>query len=392
MNQFTMNRDMMNVLKRDLEIPADVDERINTVLEGITSEPIDFKVAGEKRQKSFRKITKKAVAIVATCVLIVPSVALAAYASGENSPFYQAIFGNSVRSSVSETVQYDEDGKMSLNLPNSERVEVDEETADQLVGQYISNTTGVYQLNRYLGDTTLLTMESVLYDEVTGIFQCYMSFEGGNVKNDMKILENDECYFTGNGLVIGGSFSPGKMYYDSVNSTDSKIYITAVGVALDSDMPKTMEFSEYVDASKVRPEDMPSEIDTKDGAMPLEVAFKLAEVDFSTLGNSLPNVQASDSILLNSVGMQLDLEGLGFADAVDDYALNYISIEYKDGSRYVLRDSESNTENIDYAMAVSATSAPDLTDRTKVTYCFNRMVEVEQISKIVVNEKEYAVV
>lgn len=369
MNDFDLNQSSINIIKGKVEIPEKVERCMKQTLDSLPER--------KARKRSF----SKAAIVAAACLLAVPTVAFAAYVSGENSAFYQAIFGNTSRQSVHEKVEYDSEGKLSLNLPNIERVDVDEEQAEELVGRYVKALGETYELESYHGHTISLTVHSALYDKETGIFQAYLSLEQPGGVQGLEMFEDGECYFSGNDLLLYGDMAPGKLYYDKAKSSDDIVYLTAVGVA-HGDGDKVMEFGEYIPKEDLKPEDAAQCMDEG-------MQRSLAKVDFSSMASSLPGKKAGEAIIVNSLGMQLNLPGLGFTDAVDDYDLKYLAIEYSDGESYILRDRDRNIENIDYGLTKGPQYEGDPNTEAVTTYCFNRLVDVDKVSGVTINNQHY---
>ncbi len=384
MNDFKINQNVIDAITEDLVIPSVVEDRIEQTLHRIASHP------HARRAQQRVRHPRRIVALVAACVLIVPGFALAAYASGENSPFYQAIFGNVTRSSISEKMELDSDGKVSLNLPNTERVAVDEAVADELIGANVQTDTGVYEWTGYNGVTTRMSVENVLYDSVTGTFQLYMVLEREGGFPSFTVTENGECYFSNSDVQFAGNFCPGRMYYDRAASSENKICMTAVGVASNINEPKIMEILELVPTDLVRTEDLPADFGAlQDGSMPSLVTFQRSEVDFTQLARSLSAIHAGEGITLNPIGMQLDLAALGFRDAVDDYALNDVAITFQDGTEYTLRNRDANVENTDYILTSGAEHGT--AQGTRTTFCLNRLVDIRTVAGVRINGQDYPV-
>ena len=400
MKEWETHQQMKNIICEELEIPEVVNKRIAETLEHIGCGRNEKIVSLRSRKKRGGK-GKRAVIAIALALAMIPSVALAAYVSGENSAFYQAIFGNSGRLSVEEKVEYDEDGKMSLNLPNSERVEVDDEQAEALVGAQLTGEVGTYELKSLMGDVTTLEIENMLYDDKTGCYFMYMSLEretGGFP--DIEVFETGECYFNGEGLLVGGYYSPGRMYIDEAKSTENKVYLSAVGVNMwkgaVADDEMTMDFIEYIDiaeyiaAKQIAEEDLDDRFYDIEGNLMAEAVIEMASVNLAEIEGALPAKEvlynSQPAATFSSVGIKLNLPALGFSDSVDGYEIDYVSLEYADGTNYVVMDEQNNISNVDYACAANPQDTPELTDETVLVYCFNRLVDTDQVVELHVND------
>ncbi len=395
MKMWETERQMENIICGKLEIPAVVDDRITETLDGINRRETRRTATRVGAARGRTRGWKRAMVAAVIACAMVPGVALAAYASGENSDFYQAIFENTGKPSVEEKVEYDEDGKMRMNLPNIERVSVDEEQADALIGAQVVSGIGTYELKSYTGDVTMLDIESMLYDDKTGAFFLYMSLErqsGGFP--DIEVFETGECYFNGTGLLIGGEYSPGRLYYDHAKSTENKVYLSAAGInmqkAATPGKEMTMDFLEYVQTDMVDETARDERFYDEEGNLMPEVGLEIASVNLAEVEGALDATElyldSSLAATFSPVGLKLQLAALGFADAVDDYDIKYIALEYKDGTNYVVMDRENNIDNTDYALGASPADMSGLVEEPVSTYCFNRIVDVGQVEALVIND------
>ena len=73
--------------------------------------------------------------------------------------------------------------------------------------------------------------------------------------------------------------------------------------------------------------------------------------------------------------------GLSKEEAEDPYYLESIEIVYKDKESYVVCDKEKNAENSSYQLGAG----------TYYKTVFNRLVDVDEIEKIMVNGVEFGV-
>ena len=73
--------------------------------------------------------------------------------------------------------------------------------------------------------------------------------------------------------------------------------------------------------------------------------------------------------------------GLSKEEAADPYYLESIEVVYKDKETYVVCNKEKNVENSSYQLGAG----------TYYKTVFNRLVDVDEIERIVVNGVEFAV-
>ncbi len=121
-----------------------------------------------------------------------------------------------------------------------------------------------------------------------------------------------------------------------------------------------------------------------------EVGLEIASVNLAEVEGALDATElyldSSLAATFSPVGLKLQLAALGFADAVDDYDIKYIALEYKDGTNYVVMDRENNIDNTDYALGASPADMSGLVEEPVSTYCFNRIVDVGQVEALVIND------
>jgi len=390
-------QNMQRILRSDLVIPETVDRRIENTLNNI-------KLNAEK-EKSFTTSTKTTRMItrvlVAAAVIVAMSVgvAFAAYLSGEDSRFYQTFFGSTVIPSVDVTIEYEEAGG-SLNSVEykTERIEVDEEEAEELVGRYLAEI-GSFEIFSYTGLVTTVNIEKVLYDYNTGAFFFSMSMEresGGFPELNLTGEWNDVWFNSEYGLCIGGrGWGPGAMYYDSVNSTQNKIYLNCVGVNLDiytmEENEMYLSFHENVRISEINPDDLlKAEYIWEDEDT---AGFELERIYFPRT-ESIPATEiiadGKAAVIFSAVGIRIYYDAFELGEYLHDPGgIKYVSIEYSDGSSYVVNDTNNSLYNYNYACG----TIPELvTDgRTYVTYCFNRIIDPENITRVIVNDTELIV-
>lgn len=69
--------------------------------------------------------------------------------------------------------------------------------------------------------------------------------------------------------------------------------------------------------------------------------------------------------------------------AADPGEVGYVALEYQDGSRYVLEDRSANQLNVSYRMSAGADVG---LNQEEYRLVFNRLVDIEQVSAVVVND------
>lgn len=117
-----------------------------------------------------------------------------------------------------------------------------------------------------------------------------------------------------------------------------------------------------------------------------------------TQENSLPHITAGQgSVVVSPIAIRTDVTDLSFLKEEDGYGNSWISadsikrvvIRYQDGTEYVVSDSAEYVVN--YAFAIA--EAPDGNDQELrlLTMMFNRIIDIEKVSAVVLNGVELTV-
>lgn len=357
-------QDLRELLARPVEVPPEVEARLAAACAQTGHS------AGKKRpRRGLRTLVLAACLTAALCVG-----AAAGYTVVREEKFpdldaaVEAMFGNQGRDSVEATVEYDETGGMSLNLPNQERVPVDAAQAEALVGEYLPGTGYVWQV----GDYTL-TVESYLLDEHTGTGRVYFTLERpGGVEGLQITPEDGEAWADGSGISLNfcaggadGTWTPmsGRFYADQNRSTPEKLYLTA---ALGAASGWKAE-----DGLHIRFHDLRRNRDSeRDVSLVAEMELPGAD--------SLPAVTAVNpktggtAACFSAIGMLVDTSYLEDGDSV-----RYVALEYADGSTYVVQDDAGNVDNAEHGLYNM--------DGTQLRLCFNRLVDPAQVVSVAVD-------
>ena len=161
-------RELREALSRPVELPAEVEQRLREAC---------AQAGGRTEKRRPRRVLRTA--LLAACLAAGLCLAAAAgytIVRGEKAPdlgaALEGLFGNESRPSLQAQTEFDETGRQTLALPDQERVPLDGEQAEALLGDYLPETGYVWQV----GDYTL-TVESWLLDEHTGAGRVYFTLE-----------------------------------------------------------------------------------------------------------------------------------------------------------------------------------------------------------------------
>ena len=358
-------QELRELLSRPVEVPREVEARMaeTCARAGQTS--------GKRRpRRGLRTL------VLAACLAAALCVGAAAGYGANHSTVFQLFFGNENRTSVEAQQEYDEYGRLTLNLPDTERVPVDEEEAESLVGSYLSEEPFVWQVGEYT-----LTVEQYLLDEHTGTAKIYYSlYRPGGIEGLAVSPYDGTVWADGTGIGMphfcvrtDGEWSVlrGDVYLDQSRSTEDTWYLAA----------SLADFRAWRAADGLRIEFHDLRLEDESGQ-----GLYVGLVDTTELpgAESLPAVTAVNpetggtAVCLSAIGMLADTSYLEDGDYVRS-----VSLEYADGSTYVVRDDAGSVDNTEYGLYNM--------DGTQLRLCFNRLVDPEQVVSVTVDGTVYAV-
>ena len=319
-----------------------------------------------KKKHSHKVLRAIPVAAVLILSLSITAFAVVGFTAYENPiQMLNAFFGKNGTAESDGIVKYDEQGKLAVNLPGWDRVPVDETLANELISPYISSETASVTWEGYT-----LAVEANLYDPLTGAGLLYYTIENPNGISGYGVSENGEFGWlpeAGNIYTYIGAGE--KSYIDGVMSTKTKLYICAYYVEY-----KNMEI--HISAGIQEQSSVP----LYDGG-PMGISkkeYKNITIRLSNDGD-IPSLSLDDGkVEVSPIGIRTYNGELGFDTA--SY-IHYIALKYKDGSEYVLVDSDGFIDNSMYALSTDSTE-----DRYFVVRLFNRLVDINSLSEIILDD------
>ena len=389
-------KEMKEILSQDIQVSDTVNDRLND-----TYAMLKTQKKGQK--KPHRRFSYAAAAVAAVVCLAIPT---AAYAAA-NLDFFDAMFGNTTKKSTpvieaeQDTGKTNEDGtpKMAhVTLPSHEFVSVDPQKAQDLTGGGCMSQP----VEKKLGDHTL-RIENMVYDQNGAVVYFTLERPGGvtmlignddtNVRKGAYFSQDRTYGFTFN--ATGDIFAGNNIYVDTEKSTQDKMYCTAY-----------MLWSEKLPEEGILPQlciqKYPYSVRERDdkvvayntGEAGEEVLDELEEFDRQTETeeivltekNPIPLKSIDGCVTYSPISIGVDLsKGLGLTkqEAYDPFNLTHLEIKYKDGSSYVVSDRAENIENSGYVLG----------GVSEVWYetAFNRIVDVNEIQEIIVNDVAFPV-
>ena len=365
-------------LEQDIELPEIVEKRLSQVCAQAQAG-----AAPTRRKRPMRAVRT---ALVAAAVGAALCMGAGAVYVANHSDTFQAFFGDKTYSSTQYTEYYDEYGNFYVTSVNEERVPVDEEQAESLVGAYLSDEGYVWQVGEYT-----MTIESYLLDENTGTAKvCYSLYRPGGVQGlvyddytghlgtDLSGIAIPQFWVTVNDpkSIYDGEFLPmsGDERVDLTRSTADTLYIMAP-LAMDGWKAASGLQVQIHDLSRIDYTSMDPIPDTLMDALDLPGLESLPAI-------TIPNPETGEAaVIISAIGMLVDDGYLESGDYVRD-----ITITYTDGSTYLVRDNVNKVQNYDYALITGYGTEEEAT-----RFVFNRLVDPEQVACVTIDGQTYTV-
>ena len=364
-------------------------------LEGVHEFSTEYKRNKKKLLKEYRKTVLTSVkrnyakvAVAAELAVISAPLIANAATGGE---FFNRLWGNQGKKNVESHQEelFDEEKGTSdiVTYPKREYVDVEPEKAEALIGDNVSHE----QVVKEFGDTKL-TILSAVSDGQSAVVEFTLEREGGvnalnysQLDNEAKgawFSEETDFYFE------FADYS-GSIYVDMDKSTPDKLYcydyMNADNRGKKEIILKTYEYpctrGEWINADDQAYDEYMSK--TKEEQFVVPLGEEVERVEY---------VNADGGIIqISPLSMWVDMgTGLGLTEREDhDSAyLYYIAIHYKDGSEYIVEEKNCHDRHsCDVEIDNTSYALVDLTEH--ITYVFNRLVDLDNIASITVNETEY---
>ncbi len=388
-------KEMKEILSQDIQVSDTVNKRIQDTYKMLRAEQ-----KRSQRPPRRRRFSYAAATIAVAACLTVPG---AVYAAA-NLDFFDAMFGNSTKKSTPvietevDTGKTNEDGtpKMAdVTIPSREFVSVDPQQAQDLTGGGCISEPIV----KKLGDHTL-TVENMVYDKNGAVITFTLERSGGvtmligdadtNVRKGAYFAEDRNYGFSfgTTGDIFGGS----NIYVDTEKSTADKMCCTAY-LLWSNQLPDgvfpMLSIAKYPGSLKevsVKKDEWTEE----EWSQKMEEFYAKTEMEEIVLTDqpAIPVQKLEGYITYSPISLGVDLSkglGLSEADAYDPVNLSHLEIRFQDGSNYVISDAENHIENSGYVLG--GVGDP----QTWYMTAFNRIVDINEIQEIVINDETFPV-
>lgn len=250
--------------------------------------------------------------------------------------------------------------------PTVEHVPVDTKVAEEYVAPFISD---VGKSITYDGDT--LTVEAHHYDSATNCGIIYYTVENPDGVTGYELQDNGEVWWPGGEKVQMSNVSE-KNYIVEEETTATKLTVASYYCgANEADVIEVYFYDDTVNSLKLRLDDgggMAFKAYEESSIVVSPIAIRLRLTDFDSLGKIL--------------------EDGSYLPPVDDVRLDYLAVRFTDGSVYVVRQDEENAviHNYHYALIKDYDK-----EEPCASYVFNRLIDVEAVDAVIINDQEYAV-
>lgn len=368
-------------------------------LDGVHEFSKEYKKQKKKMLKEFRRsisgVQRRRFARLAMAASLLIIVASAATYATAGTGFFNEIWGNAGKSDIDshdEEVYDAEKGTTSIvTYPKRDYVETDEDKAEELIGDNVSHEKIVQKI----GDTTL-TILSAVTDGTGSVVEYTLEREGGVNALGYSQLDNESkgAWFSDDSTFwFHFKECSGNIFVDLDKSTEEKLYCYeymahifdsawTYGLHLEvEEYPCTR--GEMTDAfnhdSSMYDQYM---METKRTTLLIPLKETVKKVEYVNADGGT----ASISPLSLTVDMGTGL-GLSGDAASDPGSMYYLSVNYKDGTNYIVLERNTNKHSCDVEVDNSSYGCGD--KGCNVIHIFNRLVDISQVSSITVNETSY---
>ena len=307
---------------------------------------------------------KKRIVTFALAAALILALGVTAYAIGVHTGFLTSVFGTGLKGREAFDVEIKDDKGNTVtteHYPAIERVDVDEELAENLTGNYIAAVGQSVELDGF----TFTIQEALLDDNGIGALTVHVSNPDGHELKQSGHYENGErprfgwtVYSQGDEMHMMDMRD--YILPDSFSDTDADfvLYITPF-TPLPSDAGLTLKIMAYKDG--MNPPDWP----TAELTIPAQEKVPARELT----GDGI-------TAKISPVGLTLCYDIPSAQEVIDDS----MELIFSDGSIYTIKGDDL----VNFALA---SCSPD--QRT-LYYCFNRLCDTEAVTELRLQSHWYA--
>lgn len=321
----------------------------------------------QKKKNTLGRVTRALlVAAVVSAMLATTAFAYVGFTQYENPMEMLKTFFGSNGYEVDEggvRVEQYYDKTYEFIEPTIEKVPVDTKIAEEDVAPYVSAVGQSLSYGNYT-----LTIEAHQYDSATGCGIIYYMMENPNGVKGYNLQFDGEVWWPQGELLFLRNASE-KHYIVEDETTDTKLSVAAYYCGADE--------GEAIEVGFYANEESTLKLYLNDGG-----GMKYKEY-------------GTESIVISPIAVKLhltDFDFLGktledgtFLPAVDDARLDYLAVRYKDGSEYVIAQDNGNAVIRNSYFVLIKDSTRD------ISYVFNRIIDVDAIEAVIINDREFPV-
>lgn len=323
--------------------------------------------------------------IAVACALVVVASPLIANAA-TNGELFHRIWGTFSRTDVEshDEIVYEEEKNTSyvVTYPKRDYENMDAEKAEELIGKQMEYPAITREING-----TTLTILSAVRDHNAAVVEFTLERKGGVDALNYSQLDNEAkgAYFSDESTFWFKIGDGGEnIFVDLSKSTDEKLYCYDYMTLESASNAISMEIDEYPCTR--------GEYIANDDEIAGQIKKSIISIPFSNIVSSVNYTNnEGGSIEVSPLSIKIDMrQGLGLyqEEAYDPWNCYYVSINYKDGTNYIVCEHEKTGKHTcDVEIDNSSYACSDINDR--LTYVFNRLVDVDEISSITINDKEF---
>lgn len=336
-----------------------------------------LKMTKRKNNHALRFTRLIVIAAIITATLATTAFAYAGFTQYENPMQMLKVFFGGDEYYVDEGFSYTEtyyDQIYNYVVATEEHIPINTKVAEEDVAPFISD---VGKSISY-GDYTL-TIEAHLYDSATGCGCIYYKLENPNGITDYELQYNGEVFWP-KGEKVNIQNCHGRNYIVADETTDTTLSVAHYYCGSDADY-LTVSFYLWIigEPGSVTEEHWKEfEANNQKLILPLDD------------GGGMNAISIADGLFqISPIAMKFKISELPFlgyyesdgkyCNAVDNANIWNLAIRYHDGTEYVIERNEPYTINFTYALG----------DYTYMYYTFNRLIDVENIEAIVINDVEF---
>ncbi len=345
--------------------------------EGLLMEVL--KMTKQTKPHTLGRVTRGLIlAAVISAILATTACAYVGFTQYENPmQMLKSFFGSDeYRVDDGSVVRVDDNGqRYELVEPTTERVPMDTKVVEEQVAPYVS---AVGQSISYKDYT--LTVDAHLHDSSTGCGVLNYRLENPNGVSGYELQSNGEIWWPDGERVEISAFGQA---YILEETTDTSL---AVAFYYDSVCGSQIRLTFY------------QWILGKPGEVPIEELEDFEaerQVMMIPLYEGMESVKLADgAIVLSPIALTVDVQKMDFLSLVTPGGeimpprvaqIDHLVIRYEDGTEFVVQHDEDGNDIANYASAgVNPTSQ-------QIRYVFNRIVDVEKVASVLINDVEFPV-